>query len=180
MAGRQDWRIIEGLGNTILANVEGDLFEIGLGRSTPIFVQFAKKFNRDLYCFDMVKRKCRWAKERGAKVFKGRSLDFLDQFPDISIAMGLIDGDHRYETVIQEFNFFLPKLTYGGVIFLHDTYPPEKWVRDDGRFCGEVYKVRQELESRNDIQIFTWPYTAINCGISMVMKKELNRSYCRE
>ena len=42
---------------------------------------------------------------------------------------------------------------------------------------GNVYKVRQELETRDDIQIFTWPYTAANCGLTMVMKKEPNRPY---
>jgi len=177
MAKRQDWIVIERLGDIILKNVEGCIFEIGLGRSTPIFLKFAKDFNRDLYCFDKKPRKTNWAEERGAKIFLGESVNFFDQFPDVPVAMGLIDGDHRYKNVTQEINFFLPKLVYGGIIFLHDTYPPEGWARENGRHCGNVYKVRQELEANNDIQIFTWPYTAMGCGLSMVMKKESNRPY---
>jgi len=152
---RQDWTIIKKLGGIVLENVDGCILEIGLGRSTPILLEFAKKFNRDLYCFDLVERKCKWAEERGAKVFLGNSVDLMKQFPDTSIAMGLIDGDHRYKIVIQEVSFFLPKLTYGGVIFLHDTYPPEEWVSENNQHCGDVYKVRQELETRDDIQTFT-------------------------
>jgi len=180
MGKRQDWTIIEQLGGIILKNTEGCTFEVGLGRSTPIFIKLADSFKRDHYCFDKLERKCNWAKERGCKVFIGNSLDSLSQFPDIPIAMGLIDGDHQYETVIQEVNFFLPKLAYGGVLFLHDTYPPEKWVSEKSKHCGNVYKVRQELETRNDIWVFTWPYTAADCGLTMIMKKELNRPYYRK
>lgn len=180
MSKKQDWTIIKQLGDVILQNVKGDLIEIGLGRSTPIFLQFAKNFDRDLFCFDKVQRKCDWAKERGAKVFWGRSQEFFDQFPDISIAMGLIDGNHRCEVVTQEVDFFLPKLSFGGILFLHDTYPPKEWAREDGKRCGNVYKVRLELETRNDVQVFTWPYTAMNCGLTMVMRKELDRPYWQE
>jgi len=180
MARRQDWRIIEQLGGIILENAEGCIFEIGLGKSTHIFLKFAKDFNRDLYCFDYKSRKTDWAKERGAKVFLGESITFLDQFPDIPVAMGLIDGNHRYGNVIQELDCFLPKLTYGGIIFLHDTYPSkERWIKENGTRCGNVYKLRQELEIRKDVRIFTWPYTAANCGLTMVMKKEPNRPYYR-
>ena len=180
MTKKQDWRIIVALGDIILKNVEGSLLEIGLGRSTPIFLKFAKDFNRDLYCFDIVERKCQWAEERGAKVFLGNSVDLMAQFPNIPIAMGLIDGDHRYEIVIQEINFFLPKLTYGGIIFLHDTYPPTaEWISEKNKHCSNVYKVRQELETQDDLRIFTWPYTAANCGLTMIMRKEPNRPYYR-
>lgn len=178
MGRHQDWIIIERLAKTILKNVEGCIIEIGIGRSTPIFIEFATEFKREHYCFDMLEKKCVWAREHGCKVISGESPKNLNQFPDIPVAMGLIDGDHRYGVVIQEVNFFLTKLSVGGILFLHDTYPPEKWLSEDE--CGDVYKVRQELETHDDIQIFTWPYTAINCGLTMIMNKELNRPNHRE
>jgi len=178
MARRQDWTIIKRLGDVILRNAEGCIFEIGLGKSTPIFLKFAEDFKRDLYCFDMKLRKTDWAEKHGAIAFLGESVSFFDQFPDVPVAMGLIDGDHRYKVAIQEINFFLPKLSPGGIIFMHDTYPPrEEWARENGRHCGDVYKIRQELEIRNNVQVLTWPYTAADCGLTMVMKKEPNRPY---
>lgn len=178
MPRHQDWTIIKQLGDTILKYVKGCIIEVGIGRSTSILIEFAKEFKRDLYCLDMLEKKCIWAKKHGCMVIQGNSPEILNQFPDIPIAMGLIDGDHNSKVAIQDVNFFLKKLSTGGILFLHDTYPPKKWLNEDG--CGDVYKVRQELETRNDIQIFTWPYTAINCGLSMIMKKELNRPYHRE
>ena len=183
MGRHQDWIIIERLGNTILQNVEGCIIEIGIGRSTPIFIKFADEFKRELYCFDMLEKKCIWAREHGCKAFFGNSPETLKEFPDVPVAMGLIDGNHRYEVVIQETNFFLKKLSVGGILFLHDTYPPEKWVQKngDGQIgCGDVYLVRQELETCADIQFFTWPYTAVNCGLTMIMNKEPNRPYFRK
>ena len=179
MAKKQDWTIIQRLGDVILKYAEGCIIEIGLGRSTQIFLKLAHDFKRTHFCFDISERKCEWARERGATVFIGRSLDFLDQFPDVPVALGLIDGDHRHEIVKLEIDFFLSKLTPGGIIFMHDTYPPEAWVRENGKRCGNVYKTRLELETRKDIQIFTWPYTAMGCGLTMVMKKEPNQPYYR-
>lgn len=178
MGRHQDWVIIERLGDIILKNVEGCIIEIGIGRSTPMFIEFASKFNREHYCFDMLKKKYVWAKKHGCKVITGKSPENLNQFPDILVAMGLIDGDHRYEVAIQEVNFFLQKLSPGGILFIHDTYPPEKWLGEER--CGDVYRVRQELEIRSNVQTFTWPYTAVGCGLTMVMKKELDRPYYRE
>jgi len=180
MARHQDWTIIKQLGDVILRNAGGCIFEIGLGKSTPVLLKFARSFKRDHYCFDKKQRKCDWAEQHGCKVFLGNSLDFLKEFPDIPVAMGLIDGDHQYKIAVQEFDFFVEKLSTNGVIFLHDTFPPfERWVQESGRRCGNVYKLRQELEARDDIQVFTWPYTAANCGLTMVMKKEPNRPYYR-
>jgi len=175
MGRHQDWTIIKRLGDVILKNVDGCIIEIGIGRSTPIFLDFATEFKRDHYCFDIMKKKCIWAKEHGCKVFRGNSPETLKQFPlDISVAMGLIDGEHSYEVVIQEVNFFLERLSTGGILFLHDTYPPDNWVNKDR--CGDVYRVRRELETREDIQIFTWPYTAISCGLTMIMNIDKNPS----
>ena len=52
MAKRQDWAVIERLGDIILKNVEGHVFEIGIGFSTAMLGDLADDFDRDFYCFD--------------------------------------------------------------------------------------------------------------------------------
>ena len=39
---------------------------------------------------------------------------------------------------------------------------------------ADSYLVRQELEQKKELMTFTWPYTAANVGLTMVMKKEKN------
>ena len=183
MAKRQDWVIIERLGDIILKHVEGHIFEIGVGFSTPILSNLADNFGRNLYCFERSKGRCDWAKVFGGKVFHGKSLDNIEKLSEITIAMGLIDGKHTADTVRSEISFFLERLSVGGVIFLHDTYrlasPLLRTGKhlDEERMIGDVYKVRKELEALNTIQTFTWPYTAMDCGLTMVMKMDPNRPY---
>jgi len=180
MGQAADWTIIQQLGDIILKKVNGCVFEIGIGKSSPILKQFADDFGRDFYCMDVKKRKCEWAESVGCKVLLGKTKYTLKLFPKIPVAMGLIDGRHNIGTVRFEVNFFLDLLIPGGIIFMHDTYLPLDAKLKKGAMAGDIYKVRQELELRKDIQIFTWPYTAMNQGITMVMKKELNRPYYRE
>ena len=171
----EDWIILERLSEIILKNVDGHIVEIGMGASSFILNKLAVELNRTHYCCDISKRKGKWVEKgedlKNTMFYRGRSIDWIKNFPDVPLALVFLDGEHVYNTVIQEFNFFLTRLVSGGVIFLHDTYPLKEWVQPKGKYCGDVYKVRQELELRKDIQIFTWPYTAINCGLTMVMKK---------
>ena len=182
MPRRQDWTIIERLGDTILRNVNGHIFEIGVGFSTPILSNLASDFDRNLYCFEKSRARCDWALVFGGTVFQGNSLSNIEKLSETTIAMGLIDGRHEAATVRKEVSFFLERLSIGGVIFLHDTYSckspllrPAESITEE--MIGDVYKVRKELESLDNVQIFTWPYTAMNCGLSMVMKMDPNRPY---
>ncbi len=182
MAKRQDWTIIERLGGIILRNVDGHIFEIGIGFSTPILKNLADDFDRSLYCFDTSEKMCNWAKVFGATVFQGRSLNNIEKLSEVTIAMGLIDGRHKANTVRSEFSFFLKRLSVGGVIFLHDTYSRKSPLLEPvkiftEKMIGDVYEVRKELESLDNVQTFTWPYTAMNCGLTMVMKMNPNRPY---
>jgi len=170
-----------------LSNVDGCIVDIGIGRSTQVLYDSSIKFSRGHFSCDTSNQTSRWAKKLFPKInfFLGTSFDFMKQFPDIPVAIVFIDGDHHYPTVIEEVNFFLPKLSPGGVMFLHDTLPREwrevygymneKPGRKYGRHIDVVcdsYLVRQELEQRKELMTFTWPYTAANFGLTMVMKKE--------
>ena len=180
MGQSQDWTIIQQLGDVILTKIHGCIFEIGIGKSTPILKKFADDFKRDLYCLDVRGYKCKWAESVGCKALIGKTKHTLKLFPKISVAMGLIDGRHDVHTVRFEVNFFLDLLTPGGIIFMHDTYLPTNRKPKKGTMAGDIYKVRQELEMREDVQTFTWPYTAMDQGLTMVMKKELDRPYYRQ
>jgi len=180
------WIIIEQLGPTILTHIKGDIFEIGIGpNSTPMFKKFAEEFKRDLYCLDQKRGRCKWARELGGcKVFHARSLKTIKELPELSFAMGLVDGRHEANTVRQEMYYFLDRLALGGIIFMHDTYLlTDKKIRNRDHKrgpAGDVYKIRQELESDKTLRTFTWPYTAGECGLTMVMKKDPDRPYWRK
>lgn len=171
---RKDWVVVESLIDMVLSNVEGCVVEIGIGVSTTILLEHAKKLGIKLISCDINKKKCDWAKKLGvSEVYEGKSLDFIQQFPDVFVALALIDGDHRYPTVIEEVNFFLSKLSPGGVLFMHDTLKPS-WDAVYGKVTSDSYLVRQEMEKRDGLMTFTWPYTAFSYGLTMLMLKEKN------
>ena len=178
-----DWAVIDLLADFILTHTDGDIFECGVGRSTNILNKYVVEYNRTHHICDINWKKIyRMDKKlKNLNSYTGKSLDFIKLISDISIAIAFIDGEHLYETVMEEFNFAFERLDKNGIIFLHDTYPhSESWVFDENKYSGNVYKVRQELEKRNDLQIFTWSYGGGNCGLSMVSKKEKNRPFYRE
>ena len=154
------------------------IVEIGAGESTKILAEIAEKEQVKLYSCDVkAEKKCNLFPDH---IFAlGSSEEFMKWFDDTP-AIVLIDGDHRYDTAKMEFDFFFEKLIEGGVIFLHDTFPPgDIYLKDTA--CGDVYLLRQELEKRtNEMDVMTFPYTAKWMGLTMVMKKGKDRPYWGE
>ena len=65
---------------------------------------------------------------------------------------------------------------------MHDTMPQHERqikVHEKGFSPGDVYKMRQELERMPEVDVFTWPYSAANMGLTMVMKHNKDRPYWR-
>jgi len=178
---RAGWIILERLIEPILNNRKGCIVEIGMGASTPMFAKYAEKHKVKFYSCDKNSLKTGQPLFKGHSIFEGISFDFMKQFNDTP-AVVLIDGCHDYAVVKKEFEFFLDKLMEGGVIFLHDTLPPkENYLASN--MSSDVYKLRQEIEKKGyvlNIDVFTWPYTAIDCGLTMVIKKEKDRPYWRK
>lgn len=183
-----DWVIIDRLADIILAHPRhfsydpepwepiGCIVEIGAGQSSQVLAFHAQRWQVRHYTCDINPSRTIHPLHM---VFQGPSSDFIKVFDD-EPALVLIDGSHHYEDVKMEFDFFLPRLVEGGVIFIHDTYPPfEEWAVKGIR-CGDSYLFRQELEKRSDIEVFTWPYTANCCGLTMVMRKEPQDLECRQ
>lgn len=168
------WILLKALVSIILFHRPHCIVELGAGASTVYLAREAEKYGVKLYSCDKSPRK-------NHEYFKDHvfiqkfSHDFMAEFDDTP-AIVLIDADHKYEMAKMEFDFFYEKLVPGGVIFLHDTLPPSKEFLCDTA-CSDVYRLRQELEKREDLDCFTWPYTAGWCGLTMVIKKEKDRPY---
>jgi len=148
--------------------------EIGAGESTKVLANAAQKAGVKLYSCDKSPRKnvIYFERHEFHQVF---SDDFMKTFTDTP-AVVLIDADHHYDVAKREFDFFFERLVEGGVIFLHDTYAPHEKLLN-GRACGDVYRLRQDLEKREDLDCLTWPYGFAWMGLTQVIKKEKNRPY---
>jgi hypothetical protein len=168
------WPLLEHITETVLYFRPYCVVEIGAGESTKVLAKVCEKAGVKLYSCDKAPRKA-------ATYFKDHEFhqkfsdDFMKDFNDTP-AVVLIDADHHYDVAKMEFDFFWDRLVDGGIIFLHDTYAPHE-VMLKGTACGDVYKLRQELEKRDDMDCFTFPYSANWCGLTMVIKKEKERPY---
>lgn len=180
------WDIMDALIPKILKYRRGDIVEIGMGESSIIFAEHAEKAEVKLYSCDLKMGGIFNVFEQelfgGHTCYIGRSEDFIKEYDGFP-AIVFIDGQHKYEVVKKEIDFFLPRLLPDGIMFLHDTMPPVEsniQIDIDGLNPGDVYLARQELERNPDIDVFTWPYSALNQGLTMVIKHDVERSYWRE
>jgi hypothetical protein len=173
---RGSWDILQSIISVVIKYVPGDIVEIGMGESTEILANIARDNNVILYSCDIQMGGMFKVFDQplfdGHVCFTEGSEKFMDSFGG-SPSIAFIDGEHLYETTKKEVEFFLPKMKTGGVMFLHDTMPILKnsIKRDSkGYNPGDIYKVRQELERMPEYDVFTWPYSALNQGLTMVMK----------
>ena len=169
------WVIMQKLAEIVLYFRPYCVVEIGAGESSMVLGELTEKLDIVFHSVDIKPQKqCKY--HANHFYHNTTSDEFMKTFKD-NPAVVLIDADHRYESAKKEFDFFFDKLVSGGLIFLHDTMPPhEAFIRDTG--CGDVYKLRQELERRRkDLDCMTFPYTAGYMGLTVVIKKEQDRRY---
>jgi hypothetical protein len=176
------WNILERIVEGILLNRRGPIVEIGMGVSTIIFDRLAKAHNVKLYSCDIriggsflthdqfkVLRK---PLSENHICFEGTSEDFMKQFDDTPMIV-FLDGEHTYDMASKEAHFFLDRLQVGGVLFMHDTFPHDEKYLVKSK-CNDLYKLRQELERNPDLDVLTFPYSACDFGLTMVMRHEKN------
>jgi SAM-dependent methyltransferase len=94
-----------------------------------------------------------------------------DYFKDCNDSFGLIfvDADHSSAQVIQDTYSALGHLQPGGLIVLHDTYPPDTEHTDPG-LCGTAYRAAQLLRQRSGqdgLEVYTFPVTF---GVTLIGK----------
>jgi len=186
---KDGWSVLDALVGIILAHRKGPIVEIGsaYGRavthvrtSAHVLMDHAERFGVEYYTCDI--RKNTVTDYSKHTHYTMPSFDFMKEFAQLKKQPSVVflDGCHDYDVVIEEVKFFLNIMKFGGVLFMHDTYPAKEFHLEKGQ-CSDSYKVRQEVEGwRNIVDCFTWPYTAGNVGLTMVIKKMEDRPFFRE
>lgn len=179
--------VVDAIARIVLAYKRGCIVEIGsspsLGgglrrTSSGIFLDLCKDFGVKYYSCDHMRNRDLKTGVPNHIHFVGKSFGFMKQF-DGRPSIVLLDGDHDYDVVIKEANFFLERMNTGGVLFMHDTMPLTE-DRLKRHRCSDSYKVRQEFEKKvEEFDTFTWFYTANDAGLTMIMKKQKDRPYYR-
>jgi len=170
------------LADCVVKYTKGDILEIGCGESSIYLSKIAEKYHRSCYHVEYSRggvenmRNTKGYFGENSWVFNGKSDDFFAGKGDLErpfsvFALAFIDGDHRYEYVARDFYNTLQSLAPGGFIFLHDTYPPDiTWTSENK--CGTVNELRIELERNPKLEVFTFPFTAFNVGLTMIRVKD--------
>jgi len=178
----------------VLSCTQGDVLEIGAGESSIYLTRSATKFNRRIYYCDCGggkltnpmtipgyltdERELTYFRERDpmpdtlkrAVAYEGSSDSFFKRFHVSQLAFAFIDGDHTYQQVAKDFHNTWPYIVENGYVLLHDTYPPDgEWL--DENHCGEVWKLRRELERDSSMDVLTLTRgTAVGVGLTIIRK----------
>jgi len=171
------WGLLGVLSDYVLMYTQGDIIEIGCGESSIFLSKLAEKYNRVCYHVEFSKSGVENMKNTkgyfGEKsvVYNVKSEEFFEMEKPTPLALGFIDGDHDYDVAKNDFDSIWDYLVPNGYIFLHDTLPPsEEWKVPEK--CGTVYYLREDIEAINDVlDIFTFPRSAFDVGLTMVRKK---------
>jgi len=162
----------------------GNIAEIGVGESSLFLTELARRHSRRVYHCDRSPgeiKNCQSVEgffDPGNVVFTGTSDDFFKEIMITKLALGFIDGDHNYEFVKRDFDNMLSLMMDEGLIFIHDMYPPTEEYLSEHR-CGDGYRLRQQLEQRSDLDVFTFPFGAMGVGLTMVRKLPKDLPYYR-
>jgi hypothetical protein len=175
------WGLLSVLSDYVLYYTQGDILEIGCGESSIHLSKLAEKYNRKCYHVEYSKSGVENMKNtkgyfgKNSQVFNMKSDEFFSALRNADIgypklALVFIDGDHEYEAVYNDFWNVFPYVNSDGYIFLHDTNPPdESWTVPEK--CGGVYKLREELEEFDYLDVFTFVKSAFDVGLTMIRKR---------
>lgn len=174
------------LGDYILRYLpSGNIAEIGVGESSLFLTELSRRHKRKVYHCDISPGEivnCLSVEgffDPTSVVYTGSSDDFFREVTFTPLAIGFIDGDHNYEFVKRDFENMLSLVMDNGLIFIHDMYPPTEEYLSEHR-CGDGYKLRQELERRSDLDVFTFPFGAMGVGLTMIRKLPKDLEYYRQ
>jgi hypothetical protein len=100
--------------------------------------------------------------------------DYIDNIinkmsPKPLIDMAFIDACHESNQVFKDFEGLFPYVMEDGFIFLHDTYPYDKYMTATD-LCNDCYKVPYMVKNKysNMCEIVTLPF---NPGLTIIKKK---------
>lgn len=111
-------------------------------------------------------------KLRGVEFVRATSDEYLETYEGAPFDVIFIDGDHAYEQARRDLDNALRVLTPAGVVFLHDTHPLSAVDTRLRVACGDVYRLRRDLEvgqaGFGQVEVFTWTRFP---GLTMVRRR---------
>jgi hypothetical protein len=123
----------------ICGKVNPNLKFLELGTSTGVAfssLTFNNKYTVDLKRPDLI--------QRHPNSFELSTDEFFATTELTDFDLIFIDANHDADQVLRDYNSSVSKLREGGVIVLHDCYPPTEEYCDP-RFCSDSYKILEAL-----------------------------------
>lgn len=123
----------------VCGKVKPDLKFLELGTSTGVAfnsLTFDNKYTVDLVRPDLIQGHPNSFQQSTDEFFATTELADFDLI--------FIDANHDVEQVLRDYNSSVSKLKQGGVIVLHDCYPPTEEYCEP-RFCSDSYKILEAL-----------------------------------
>lgn len=181
----------------VISCMPGAIAEVGCGESSIYLGHVARLYGRKIYHCDIAADKILnpltvdgymtvvgqdlrenppqgWFNIDRSTFFIGASDEFFAQITD-ELALTFIDGDHNYAQAKKDFINALVRTVDNGYILLHDTYPPSLEYTHEAR-CGDVYRLRQEIEAMPEVDCLTLTHgAAMGVGLTIVRKKPAQR-----
>lgn len=107
-------------------------------------------------------------KSKVGEFYAASTDDFFKNFNDIMDII-FIDADHKYESVVKDFENSLKILNEGGIILLHDTDPQDSYLLAPD-YCNDCHNMVNYIQNNHpELDIVTLPLTI--AGLSIVMRK---------
>lgn len=189
------------LGDLILTCLPvGEIVEIGCGESSIYLSNVARKFNRRIFHCDIapdkiinpltvpgymypeelnISERNRLYTYKNSSFFMGSSNELFDvHLSGVSLALTFIDGDHLYEQAKKDFDNAMALTVDNGYAILHDVNPPSDQYLSPDSACGDVYRLRQDIEKDERYDSLTLVHgTAMDVGLLLVRKKPAIRKH---
>lgn len=96
------------------------------------------------------------AAEGNLVIERADTVEFMETLPADSVELVFLDSSHEYAHSLRELVQIERILVENGVLLMHDTYPPSSSQERPG-YCGDVWRLAAELDSRPGWQAMTLP-----------------------
>jgi predicted O-methyltransferase YrrM len=144
---------------------------IALGDTTRVF----SRFSNEVFAIDIDESAAtRVSKLRNVKAMIGDSSALMRGLLDQGVRADFvfIDGDHRIEKVMSDFEVATALMNPNGIIGIHDTYPRnQSFISTENEWCGNSYLAPSYIQERfPDWSTITIP---VHPGLTLAQRLEM-------